>query len=502
MIDCSPSGRRRRSEEIAINQVELAQDAELWHAPGSATPTRRLACRKLRAHIAAAICRRDAGDEPGSGDPVAHWPIRSPTFRRWLGRQFFEQHGKAPGSQALQDAMTVLEGQAIFDGPEFPVFVRVAGDDDKLYLDLANETWQAVEIDAAGWRILDAAPVRFRRAKAMMPLPTPTAGGDIGELQRFVNVTPDDWPLLLGWLVAAFRSIGPYPVLALHGEQGAAKSTTARTLRSIIDPNAAPLRCEPREPRDLMIAANEWLDYALDNLLFVPVWLSDALCRLATGGGFATRTLYENDEETIFDSMRPAILTGIEELANRSDLLDRSLILQLPRIPDAKRRTEAEHWREFQQAHGRILGAVLDAVSAAVRSLPTTHIERLPRMADFALWATAAGSGLGLQPGEFLDGLSGQSRIGERSGPGIKPGGQVHLAGGRCRRVARHAWRTAGTCRVDGQRRREAAESMAQETHGPYRGPETACPELPGGRCRNRVWPRRTRPAKAAERGH
>ena len=376
--DADEEKDERKSQSTLL--VELAAVAELWHTSGQGVAHATL---------------------PVAGH-LEHWPIRSLTFRRWLGRQFFEQHGKAPGSQALQDAMTVLEGQAIFDGPEFSVFVRVAGDGDKVYLDLANETWQVVKIDAAGWRILDAAPIRFRRAKAMMPLPTPTPGGDIGELRRFVNVTADDWPLLLGWLVAAFRSIGPYPVLALHGEQGSAKSTTARTLRSIIDPNAAPLRCEPREPRDLMIAANNGWVIALDNLSFVRVWLSDALCRLATGGGFATRTLYENDEETIFDSMRPAILTGIEELANRSDLLDRSLILQLPTIPDGQRRTEAEHWREFEQAHGQILGAVLDAVSAAVRNLASTRIDRLPRMADFALWATAAESGLGLQPGEFL----------------------------------------------------------------------------------------------------
>jgi hypothetical protein len=373
-------GQRDERKSQATLLVELATVAELWHTTGQGIAYATLPV----------------------GDHREHWPIRSPTFRRWLGRRFFDEYGKAPGSQALQDAMTVIEGLAVFDGAEHPVFVRVAGHGDKQYLDLANDAWQAVEIDAAGWRLVAPCPVRFRRAKAMMPLPTPTAGGDIGELRRFVNVTPDDWPLLLGWLAAAFRPTGPYPVLALHGEQGAAKSTTARALRATIDPNAAPVRCEPREPRDLMIAAaNGWV-IALDNLSYVPGWLSDALCRLATGGGFATRTLYENDEETIFDAMRPCILTGIEELANRSDLLDRSLILQLPRIPDAKRRTEAEHGREFQQAHGRILGAVLEAVSAAVRSLPTTHIERLPRMADFAKWATAAESGLGLQPGEFL----------------------------------------------------------------------------------------------------
>lgn len=380
--DVDTPERKDESKSQSTMLVELAAAAELWYAPEQ--------------DIAYATIP--------VADHCEHWPIRAKSFKRWLSRKFFEQYGRAPGSQALQDALTVLEGQAIFCGAKYPVSVRVAARGDKLYLDLANETWQMVEIDAYGWRVLDSdqISVRFRRAKAMMPLPTPARGGDVRELTRFVNVDADSWPLMLGWMVACFRSTGPFPILALHGEQGSAKSTTARTLRSLIDPNAAPLRSEPKDPRDLMIAANNGWLVALDNLSFVPSWLSDALCRLATGGGFATRSLYENDEETVFDAMRPSILTGIEELANRSDLLDRSLILQLPRIPESKRRTEAEHWRAFREAHGRILGAILDAVSVAVQKLPETHIEELPRMADFALWATAAESGMGLRSGEFM----------------------------------------------------------------------------------------------------
>ncbi len=411
-----PQSDERKSQSTML--VELAAAAELWYASEQ--------------------------DIAYASMPVAdhreHWPIRAKNFKRWLSRKFFEQYGRAPGSQALQDALTVLEGQAIFDGATHPVFVRVAATGDKLYLDLANETWQVVEIDADGWRVLDSdqITIRFRRAKAMSPLPTPMRGGDVCELKRFVNVDADSWPLMLGWLVACFRSTGPYPILALHGEQGSAKSTTARTLRSLIDPNAAPLRSEPKDPRDLMIAANNGWLVALDNLSCVSGWLSDALCRLATGGGFATRSMYENDEETIFDAMRPSILTGIEELANRSDLLDRSLILHLPRIPEAKRRTEAEHWRSFRDAHGRILGAILDAVSVAVRKLPDTHIDRLPRMADFALWATAAETGLGLRSGEFMEAYRGNRE-------------SAHEAALESSAVAKYIIKVAGNGNWDGQ---------------------------------------------------
>ena len=375
--------------------VELAQGAELWHTPGDGD---------AYASVRLAPVDSQEDDEPGDGGPVANWPVRSKAFRRWLARKFFLSYGKAPGSQALQDALNVIEGQAAFAGQERPVFVRVAGDDGRLYLDLANATWQAVEINAEGWRVIgsEVCPVRFRRGKAMFPLPTPTPSSDISELRSFVNVTDDDWPLLLGSLVAAFRPYGPYPVLNINGEQGSGKTTQARALRRLIDPNHADMRCEPREPRDLMIAANNGWIIALDNLSHLPGWLSDALCRLSTGGGFATRMLFSDDEEMIFDATRPVILTGIEELPTRGDLLDRSVMFQLPRIPEDRRLPEKEFWRDFEEAHGRMLGAVLDAVSVALRRLPETRIERLPRMADFAIWATAAEPGLGLQPGEFL----------------------------------------------------------------------------------------------------
>ena len=78
-------------------------------------------------------------------------------------------------------------------------------------------------------------------------------------------------------------------VLVLHGEQGAAKSTTARVLRRLCDPNTAPLRAAPRGVRDLMIAATNSWPFCFDNLEHLPPWISNALCRLATGGGFATR---------------------------------------------------------------------------------------------------------------------------------------------------------------------------------------------------------------------
>src|SRR5205807_197923 len=120
----------------------------------------------------------------------------------------------------------------------------------------------------------------------------------------------DAWTLLVGWLLGAFSPHGPYAMLALHGEQGSAKSTTARILRSLIDPNTSDLRSEPRNARELMIAATDGWVLAFDNLSDIQSWLSDALCRLSTGGGFATRQLHTDDEEVLFDAQRPLLITG------------------------------------------------------------------------------------------------------------------------------------------------------------------------------------------------
>src|SRR5262249_37627318 len=181
----------------------------------------------------------------------------------------------------------------------------------------------------------------------------------------------------------------PYPLLAISGEQGSAKTVLSKLLKALIDPNAAPVRALSREERELMIAANNGHLLAFDNLSGLPHWLSDALCRLATGGSFAVRQLYTDDEEILFEAARPILLNGIEEVVSRPDLGDRAIFLTLAPIAEAQRRSEAELWREFEIARRRILAPLLYAVAPGGRAVSRFQLDRLPRMADFALWATA-----------------------------------------------------------------------------------------------------------------
>jgi hypothetical protein len=180
------------------------------------------------------------------------WPVRSKRFCAWLRQEYYERSWDAPPPSALSAALNMMEAQAQFDGPERQVSVRLAEHDGLVYLDLADQFWRSIDICAQGWRIIDDDPVRFRRPSGMLPLPLPARGGSIDDLRPFVNLPdPNDFVLVVAWLLAALRAKGPFPVLAISGEQGSAKTLLSKLLRALIDPGVAPVRALPREERDL-----------------------------------------------------------------------------------------------------------------------------------------------------------------------------------------------------------------------------------------------------------
>ena len=75
----------------------------------------------------------------------------------------------------------------------------------------------------------------------------PSREGSIELLRPYVNLTERDFRLLVVWMAAAIRPVGPYPILAISGEQGIAKSTLIRIIRRLIDPQHAPLSPGARE---------------------------------------------------------------------------------------------------------------------------------------------------------------------------------------------------------------------------------------------------------------
>jgi hypothetical protein len=332
------------------------------------------------------------------------WPVNSIQFRNLLARTFYTRTRTAINRNALSDAIATLAGRACFDGPEEPACLRVASNGQNILIDLGDPQWRVVEVTPTGWRVLGQSPIAFFRTAAMrsFPNPAPASEGSLAPLWDLLNVLPAQRPLVAGALLVAFHPDGPYFVTNFIGEQGSAKSCGAKILRMLVDPNEVPLRSPPRDERDLLVHAGNNRTVVLDNLSSLPAWLSDALCRLATGGGHSARQLYSDGEEFTLSVKRPVILTGIDDVAARPDLAERALQIELEEIHDNRRITETELWRRFEAAWPVIFSGVLNGLVCALREQPKLKMESLPRMADAAKWVTAGEIAFGWPRGTFM----------------------------------------------------------------------------------------------------
>lgn len=187
----SACGEKTESQPTAIVRLATEAGAELWHTPGG------------DGYVSVTV---DQHRE--------HHPLFSRGARDYLTRLYYRETGKAPNATAMQAAVATLSGIARFDGAEHEVHVRVGAANGHIYLDLCDPRWRVVEVTAYGWRVVGDPPVRFRRARGMLPLPVPVIGGSIDELLPFVNVaSKKDFVLMVAWELAAFRPWGPYPIL-------------------------------------------------------------------------------------------------------------------------------------------------------------------------------------------------------------------------------------------------------------------------------------------------
>ncbi|MCH7779357.1 MAG: hypothetical protein IH848_00795 [Acidobacteria bacterium] len=334
------------------------------------------------------------------------WSCSSKHFRQWLARLVWEKEQKAPSSESLSSALNVIQAKARFDGAEHELHNRVARHDGAIWYDLGDSEWRAVRVDARGWSIVKSPPILFRRYAHQCSQVGPRRGGELRKLLSFVNVNDDDHRLLLlVYLVSCFIPDIPHPIPVMHGGQGAAKTTLVRMLRRIIDPSQTETLGPAKDPTEMVQQlSHHWTPY-YDNIAHLPQWMSDILCRASTGGGFSKRKLYTDEEDFIVSFRRCPGLNGINIAVQQPDLLDRCLLFGLDPIPEDRCRDEERLWEEFEAVRSLLLGAAFDTLSRAMAIKPDVRLDRLPRMADFAIWGTAIAKALGFSQQEFLNAI-------------------------------------------------------------------------------------------------
>jgi hypothetical protein len=320
--------------------------------------------------------------------------IRSRKAKLFFVHQYVLAFGKPPADAALRGVLDTLEARASFGGVVHPVHIRHARHNGKIYLDRGTEDGSAYEIDKDGVRIVPRPQVRFLRPAGMLPLLEAVFVDPKEGLRRLTELTlfrnERDFVLSTGFMLDALGGEGPYSVLLIIGEGGAAKSTLAKIIVALVDPRLLPLLNAPASKRDLYINASTRALVAYNNLSHLDKNISDGLCTATEGGAESRRSLYTDDDESSIHAKAPFILVAIDNVVTRGDLASRTLKTDLAAFPPGvERLPDLEFWAKFDDAAPVILGALLQALSEGLRRYDGLDQKGLPRLAAFAKFVIA-----------------------------------------------------------------------------------------------------------------
>ena len=323
-------------------------------------------------------------------------------FALWAQRIFHQKTMRVLCREGLAQTVEVLTAETKFNNKERHTLAnRVARAEDAFVYDLTNENWSLVRITPKGWSVVENQSKLFCRYRHQVPQQTPQRGGDLTRIFQFINM-PKFQILFLCWLVSCYVPDIPHPMPIIYGEKGAAKSTACDLLKRLIDPSALGTLALSKDVRSLVVSLQQHYFLPFDNVSAISNETSDTLCRAITGGAIQQRKLHTNGEDYIFTFRRCLALNGIHNVANRSDLLDRSILFELERVSEDKRMELQAVYDAFEAERPFLLGAVFDTLAGAMQIYPNVKLERLPRMADFCRWGYAIAEALGGHGERFL----------------------------------------------------------------------------------------------------
>ena len=333
-------------------------------------------------------------------------PVESRNFELWAQQLFYNSEQKPIRAENLKQAISVIVAKCVFSGLESTtLYNRVAYHEGCFWYDLTSPDWKAIKISKTGWTVEKDIPRLFYRYNhqktQVVPQSTDNAVKDIDRIFKYINLS--EYPFLfISWLVSCFVPDIPHPMTIFYGEKGAAKSTSCVLLKKLIDPSVMDTVTLRNDERSLLVNFQHHYYLPFDNVSSISSEISDNLCRAITGGASAPRKLFTDSDEYIFTFLRCLSINGISNVANRADLLDRSILFELNRVSEDARMELKEVYDNFEKDRPYILGAIFTLLSSAMKIYPTVALKKLPRMADFCRWGYAIAEATGKGNGEVF----------------------------------------------------------------------------------------------------
>jgi hypothetical protein len=327
----------------------------------------------------------------------------------------------APPDTVVSAVVRTVATRARRSQHERKVFVRRGWHEGVLYIDRAAPDGSVIRVGATGWDVipLDQCPVRFQFDVSMGELPVPLPGGTVGALWRFVRVQRhQDRHVVSGFTIGCYAPHGPFSGLAVYGQYGSSKSLMLELVASLIDPSKVSPGTMSDSEENTLIHAQRAALLPYDNLTDLTDDQANTLCRVVQGAGFRTRLLYSNSGEAILTAELPVICNGITQFIVRPDLADRFTTVTLERIPDDERITRQKIRDAFEQERPELLGALLSAIAGGLARIDFQEPNRLPRLADHAVWVSRCERGLGMADGDYLRALEASARTAARDAVG------------------------------------------------------------------------------------
>lgn len=278
--------------------------------------------------------------------------------------------GKFPPKSQIENLKSLFRIEGRQNTARITTHVRIARNDGAQVIDLGDAEGRCVRIENGGWQIEANEQIAFLRGRGYGALPAPIRPRSPQVAFRLLF----DWLLSLGiprsraalvlvTLVAWLRTGGTYPVLQLYGTPGSGKSTAARLILLLIDPTeSAALPNVGADVEHIAAAAQHRHIISFDNVSRLSGAQQDVLCTCATGGEIVVRRLYTNGDTAILPIHRPCLITSVQPVITRGDLMSRAIPVEFQQR--AERKSDTRILDEFLEVRPGLLGALCELAAA------------------------------------------------------------------------------------------------------------------------------------------